>query len=372
MRVLHLVATGKRRGAEIFASDLIGALNRAGVTQRVAVIRGGTMDVSFDAPCAPLDGVRKADRSARMRPRSLWRLRRLVEAWRPDVVQVHGGEALKYGIPSLLGIRIPLVYRRIGLAPRWLDHGPRRAVYGWLMRRSARVVVVADELRRETERLFGVPTGRVHVIPNGVDVTRLGPTVARRDARLSLGMPVDRPVIASVGGLTWEKDPLAHLRIATRVFRRSDAIHVWAGDGPMRSALEREAQRQRLDGRLVLLGSRSDVGTVLAAADVFLFASRPDGMEGMPAALIEAGMAGLPAAGFAVAGVPEVVVNGKTGLLVRPGDEEALAAGVVELLEDETRRRSVGAAARERCLAEFEIEPIAERYLSLYDEVCGR
>jgi glycosyltransferase involved in cell wall biosynthesis len=92
-------------------------------------------------------------------------------------------------------------------------------------------------------------------------------------------------------------------------------------------------------------------------------------MEGMPAALIEAGMAGLPAAGFAVAGAPEVIEDGRTGLLASSGDEEGLAGRVLELLEDDGRRRAMGTAARERCLARFEIRPIAGRYLALYDEV---
>jgi L-malate glycosyltransferase len=136
--------------------------------------------------------------------------------------------------------------------------------------------------------------------------------------------------------------------------------------------LEHQATRSGLNGRFVLLGRRTDVGDLLAAADVLLFASRPDGMEGMPAALIEAGMAGLPAAGFAVAGAPEVIEDGRTGLLASPGDEEALAGRVTELLENDERRRALGTAARERCLAHFEIEPISRRYLSLYDEVAGR
>jgi glycosyltransferase involved in cell wall biosynthesis len=105
---------------------------------------------------------------------------------------------------------------------------------------------------------------------------------------------------------------------------------------------------------------------------VLLFASRADGMEGMPAALIEAGMAGLPAAGFAVAGAPEVIGDGLTGVLASSGDEEGLAGRVLELLEDDRCRRALGTAARDRCLERFEIGPISRRYLSVYDEVGRR
>ena len=83
----------------------------------------------------------------------------------------------------------------------------------------------------------------------------------------------------------------------------------------MRGQLEGEICQQGLRGRCLVLGERSDVGDLFAASDVFLFASRPDGMEGMPAAVIEAGMAGVPVAGYSIAGVPEVVEHGLTGLL---------------------------------------------------------
>lgn len=374
VRVLHVVATGTRRGAEVFASDLVRALACAGVSQRVAVLRGTCGEVGFDAPVTMVDETQDDAGASTLGAsrRRLLRLRHVAAAWRPDVVQAHGGEAMKHALSSLVGTRTPVVYRRIGLAPRWLHRGPRRAAYGWLMRRAARVVTVGDEVRRETQELFGVPASSIVAIPNGVDHERVEAVRGRDEMRGSLGIPPGRQVLVSVGGITWEKDPLGHLRVAARVLRRRDAAHVWVGDGPMRPALEHQAERAGLNGRFVLLGSRTDVGDLLAASDVLLFASRADGMEGMPAALIEAGMAGLPAAGFAVAGAPEVIEDGLTGLLASAGDEEGLAGRVLELLEDDVRRRALGTAARERCLARFEIGPISERYLYLYEEVGRR
>jgi L-malate glycosyltransferase len=371
---LHVVATGSRRGAEVFASDLVRALARAGVPQRVAVLRGDRAEVDFDAPVTMLDEAEQDAGATTLTAtrRRLLRLRHAAAEWSPDVVQAHGGEATKHALSSLVGTRTPVIYRRIGVAPPWLHHGPRRAAYAWLMRRAARVVTVGEQVRHETRELFGVPASSIVAIPNGVDRERVVAVHGRDEIRRSIGIPPGRQMLVSVGGITWEKNPLGHLRIAARVLNRRDAAHVWVGDGPMRQALEHQAARSGLNGRFVLLGRRTDVGDLLAAADVLLFASRPDGMEGMPAALIEAGMAGLPAAGFAVAGAPEVIEDGRTGLLATSGDEEALAGRVMELLEDEERRRAVGTAARERCLERFEIEPISRRYLSLYDEVAGR
>lgn len=368
MRVLHVVATGNRRGAEIFAADLVRALVGLGVEQRVAVLRGSSVQVPFDTPTILLEGRRWRVPGVKVDLSAIGKLRKLVSGWRADVVQTHGGEALKHAASALLGT--PLIYRRIGMAPHGLAYDLRhKALYSLLMRRAARIVAVAEEVRLETVDMLRVPSENVVTIPNGIDRRRMARKRTVDETRTSLGIPAGTRVVLSLGALSWEKDPLTHLRITTRVLREREIVHMWVGDGPMRGALRAAADRAELDGRLLLLGSRSDVPDLLAAADVVLFASRHDGMEGMPAAVIEAGMAGVPVAGFALGGVPEVVLDGQTGVLADPGNVESLALRVLELLDNDERRRAMGRAARERCLSRFEIGPIAQQYLSLYEEV---
>jgi glycosyltransferase involved in cell wall biosynthesis len=367
--VLHVVATGDRRGGEIFASDLVHALVGLGIEQRVAALRGSSVQVPFDAPTTLLERGSWRVPGIRVDVGAIRRLRILTSDWLPDLVQAHGGEALKHAVSALLGLDTPIIYRRIGLAPHGLAQGPRRAVYGSLMRRAARVVAVAEKVRRETVDMFHVPSANVVTIPNGVDGRRMGRTRSPKETRRSLGIPAGTPVVLSLGAISWEKDPRTHLRITARVLREREVVHLWVGDGPMREELRAEADRVGLDGRLQILGSRADVADCLAAADVLLFASRT---EGMPAAVIEAGMMGVPVAGFALAGVPEVVVDGETGMLAPPGDVEGLARQVSALLGDQQQRRGMGRAARERCLARFEISHVAPLYLSLYEEVVRR
>jgi len=371
MRILHVLATGTRRGAEVFASDLVGALPLPGVDHHVAVLRGSSVDVPFQAPTSLLAIGSPNVHMLRIDVAAARRIRRLASAWRPDVVQVHGGEALKHTVAALLGTTVPVVYRRVGLAPAWLTRGVRREAYAWLMRCATRVVAVAEVVGREAVETFHLPASKVLAIPNAVDSQRMVPARGRDETRRSLGLRSGVPVVISIGTLSWEKDPLAHVQISSRILREREVVHVWIGDGPMRRAALAAAERAGLGGRLLLLGSRADVADVLSAADVLLLASRVDGMEGMPAVVIEAGMAGLPVAAFAVAGVPEVVVDGETGILAQPGDTDALALRVVELLDDRERRVAMGRAARERCLARFEIRSIAKRFLSLYEEVAA-
>lgn len=367
MRVLHVVATGERRGAELFASDLVSALSNDGVEQRVAALRAvGLTAADYEAPTIALGPATWRLPGIRVDPGVALRLHRLVEEWPPEIVQAHGGEALKYAVAAAVDRRAKLIYRRVGGAPYWITRGVRKAAHRALMRRAARVVAVAEAIRIEAIETFGLHPRHVVTIPNAVDGRRLTPTLSREESRQALGIGPAAPVILSFGALTWEKDPLVHVEVARRVLRAvPDALHLVVGDGPMRSDVEKAIGRD-LDGRTVMLGRRSDVADVLVASDVLLFASRPDGMEGMPGIIIEAGMTGLPVVGYAVAGVPELVIDGVTGRLVFPGDRDGLATRLLELLRDDVRRREMGNAARQRCRKEFDIASVAPLYLELY------
>lgn len=359
MRILHVVASGQRRGAEIFTSELIGALNHFGPSQRVAVLHGAEpIAVRYQAPTAVLGSTDHAP----VDPRILMALRRIVGSWRPEVVQAHGGEALKYCVPATAGRRTLVVYRRWGSSAA---QGTRRLVYGWLMRRADRVVAVADVIRRETVELFGVAPRRIVTIPNARDAERLRPTKGRDEMRRSLGVLPEATVVLSVGALTWEKDPLAQVELVDRILREeAGTVHLMAGDGPLRPKVEAAIGRRGLGGRVLLLGVRDDVPELLAASDVLVLTSRS---EGLPGIAIEAGMVGLPVAAYAVGGVPEVVLDGTTGFLAPPGDLETLSKGILRFLRDSEARNAMGRAARDRCLSQFEIGAIAPRYFELYE-----
>jgi glycosyltransferase involved in cell wall biosynthesis len=355
----------------LFASDLIRALSDTALDQRVAVLRASQGPyVPYEAPSAELGSNGWVVPGLRLDLRILDGLGRVIRGWKPDVLQAHGGEALKHSVLARGRQGVPIVYRRIGEARRWITRGPRRAVYGSLMRRAARVITVADAIRRETIDIFRVPPRRVISIPRAIDVSRMEPSVGRESLRRTLGIPSSAPVLISLGALTWEKDPIAQIEAAARVLRaREDATYVVAGDGPLRPDLESAVKRLGLEKRVHLLGIRSDVADLIVASDVMLLASRH---EGMPGCLIEAGMVGLPVVAFAVAGVPEVVIDGTTGFLVPPGDVAGLANRTLEILGDPQKGRVMGSEARRWCRARFDMGVIAPRFLDLYGELADR
>ena len=375
MKVLHVLATLQRRGAETFATDLMRALWDLDVDQSAIVLRPSEWGVDTGAtPVLRLTSGRVRIPGLNADGSVVGRFARAIDALNPDVIQAHGGEALKYSVlASSLRVHhsmAPIVYRRIGTSPTWLYRGPRRWGYRTLMRRASKVITVADAVRSEVIGRFGLSADKVVTIPNAVDPGRLRPSRGRVAMREALELPATAPIILSIGALTWEKDPLTHIEVSRRVFAAvPDAMHLFLGDGQEKASIERRIKDLGLGERVRLLGSRSDVADVLAAVDVALFASRLDGMEGMPATLIEAGMAGVPVAAFSVAGVQEVLVDQQTGLLASSGDVDVLAQHIVRLMREPQLRSRLAAAAAMRCRERFSIHTVAPSYKALYKEV---
>jgi glycosyltransferase involved in cell wall biosynthesis len=370
MRVLHVLANNQRRGAEVFAADLIDALNGDSIDQRVALLRDGAPNpVEFEAPVTKLGGQIRVP-GLRVSPRTLVRLRKEISTFRPDLIQAHGGESFKHCVIAAAGA--PIVYRKIGAAPSQIKTGAARAANQWLISKAAVTVATAEAVRRETIDLFRVSPERIVTIPNAVDPQRL---VSKPDAgEIRRSLDIDSgPISITLGALTWEKEPLTHIQVAGQVLREIDEpTHLVVGDGPLRLKIEEAVAAHEFGKRIRVLGPRPDVADLLAVSDVLLFASRPDGMEGMPAQLIEAGVAEVPVVAYDVAGVSEIVEDGVTGYLVPYGDTADLAGRLSRVLRDERLRKEMGAAARRRCLANFDIKAVAPRYMHLYRDAVNR
>ena len=363
MKVLHVVATGQRRGGEIFASDLTRYLKTRGVDQRVLMLRASHLDVDFGVPtrAAAGDGSRFP-----VSPAALRALRTVLSGWRPDVIQAHGGEPLKHVVLSGAATDAPVVYRRIGgLSLPLKSSRVRRRLYAELMARARRVITVAEALRGETIAQFRLPEERVVTIPNGVDPRRLVASASRADVRGAMGVGPGDKLLLSVAALVQEKDPQAYVDTAAMIVERDpQVVYAVAGDGPMRERLERQVARQGWSARCRFLGRRSDVGDLMGASDALLFAGH--WLEGMPGVLIEAAMVGLPVVAFDVAGVSEVVRDGESGTLVPWGEVHGLAEATLRLFADPALATRLAANAR-RSASRFEIEQVGDRYLDLYE-----
>jgi glycosyltransferase involved in cell wall biosynthesis len=222
-----------------------------------------------------------------------------------------------------------------------------------------RYIAVSSDMARRLGSTPLFPEKKIRIIPNAVRAETFA--LARREAP---GSPGDgMPVVLTLARLDRQKGLPVLLEAASRV---PEARFLVAGEGPERPMLEAEIRRLELGGRVTLLGHRDDVPRLLADCDLFVL---PSLYEGLPVSVLEAMAAGRPVVATAIGGTDEAVVDGETGLLVAPGNAEALAKKIREVLADPVLARRLGDAGRQRVVREFSAESMVRQVTNLYEEL---
>lgn len=277
-----------------------------------------------------------------------------------DVVIAHGSSTLPAVSVATVGLSTPFVYRSIGDPAAWATTAARRGRIRVAARRAAGVVALWRGAAVFWHEVLGVRADRIRVIPNWVEARRF-PRVtseARASARVQLGLPAESPIALCLGALTPEKQ----VDLAVRaVGSMDDHILLVVGDGPERAALSSLASRWPT--RVRLTGPTDDPAVPLAASDVLVVPSKT---EGQPAVAIEAGLTGIPVVAARVGGLPDVVMDGRSGILVDHPSPEVLAKAIAEATAN---RDAMGAAGRQHCLNQFDVDRIGRIWLKLLQQL---
>lgn len=293
-------------------------------------------------------------------------LARWLRGSRCEVVHSHLDRANTLAIPAawLAGVRTILSTQHT----IWPVRRRRRLWLNRILARFAsRVVVVSAAMGEWLVAEEGIPASKILHVPNPVSVQDdlRTPTLARAQ----LDLPPRVPIISSVGALVPEKDPFLLLRAFARVRKALPrALLVVAGDGPLRASLESVSQRRFPAGSVRWLGHLADPSTVLRAADLFVLSSK---REGLPLVLLESAVQGAPRIATAVGGVRDTIRDGETGLLVAPGDCEALAGAMLELLRNPDRAREIALAARDEVSRKHDVRHSVDTILRLLRDDAG-
>ena len=286
------------------------------------------------------------------------RLRRVMRDFRADIVNTHSGRDTQLaGIAARsLGKRRPRIVRTRHLAL------PITSILTYRMLTDR--VVAVSRFVRDYLISAGIPSRLVVAVPTGIDLASYVPVVGGGTLRAELGLPAGTVLVGTVAILRVKKGHADLLRAAKLVLRRFPEVHfVIAGDGPQMQNLLRLIGELGLESRVHMLGLRRDVTNVLQSLDLFAL---PTHQEALGTAFVEAGAVGLPVVATNVDGVPEVVAQGETGVLVSPGDPAALAEAISGFLEDPVRRRQFGDNARRHVARDFSCEVMARRMEELY------
>jgi glycosyltransferase involved in cell wall biosynthesis len=292
----------------------------------------------------------------------------LLKAGRFDLVHTHSAKAGALGriAAERAGARA-IVHSFHGFPFHEFQPRPVRRALLEAERRLARItdyfLTDGTMVAAQAVRLRLAPPGRVRAIVSPVD-DGIPPVTAetRRRARAILGIPDDARVLGTAARLDRQKAPVDMVR-AVAALARPDVVLVWLGDGELRPDVERAVRRAGLQGRVVLAGERSDVPSLLPAFDVFVMSSL---YEGLPCAVLEAMVCGIPVVATAVNSVPEVVLSGRTGLLARPHDPGSLAGALAFMLDhpaDALRMaRTARDAVRGGCRPEVHARDLDDAY----------
>lgn len=284
-------------------------------------------------------------------------LRRYVRASRADVVNLHYG-GCRISLKDVLAVRMAGQRRCVVTVHHAIPIRTKRdRRVNRLAARLAHRIVVTTDVSKGLLQAAGVPEDKIEIIPCGVPIPTRFPS--RVEMRQSWGIPADAFAVASLARLMPHKGMADLIRAAAHVPDPEGKLRlVIGGDGPERPTLESLAE-SLLKERVLFVGRVKEASEVYAAADVFALASYE---EGFGLVFIEAALQGVPSIGTNVGGVSRAILDNETGLLVPPGNPEAMAAAITRLRDDPDLRRHLGEKARTRAYAEFSEKIMVDRY----------
>lgn len=376
LRVLQVVDGLWVGGTERSLVEMLPHFDGHGIEVRIACLRRRREGVEDQVPSDRLHHVPGASLPGQVRA-----LRRLIRRDRPVLVHSSLFRANLVTRLAAAGTGVPVLNSLVNDS-----YGPERFADPRLSAWRLRIVqgldvltgrLLADHFHAVSRSVaeaashhLAIPEERITIVHRGRDPDRLGEPSEerRREARAALELDERVEVVVTVGREDYQKAQDVLLDACARLTPRRPRLHVLLAGrkGSLTAGIEERLARLPHRERVLRLGHREDVPVLLAAADLFVFPSR---FEGLPGAVLEALALGLPVVASDIPSVAEVVPSADHGLLVPPDDPAALAAAVEELLDDRRRAAAMGARNRRAFLERYTLERSVESMVDLYRHV---
>jgi glycosyltransferase involved in cell wall biosynthesis len=377
-KVLHIIESLGRGGAEKLLLCLLPQLRSLGVEAEVAVL-GREVDLEDELREAGVTvhvlGLKSLRRGFAAIP---W-LIELIQREKYDLLHTHLPFANLYGriASRLSGIPATTSYHNTDYEPEALVDNPDLARWKQQLHqgldfltasRSPKVVAVSQFVAASVARRLRFHPTQVTVIYNGILSSAFGvrTSAVRRKCRQVLSLPLEARIVVQVGRFSPQKGHLHTVRAAANLRDKEDLIWLMVGDGPNRALVESRIRADGLEHAVNLVGSQKDVKTFLLASDIFVF---PSLHEGLGIAALEAMAVGLPVVAYRTGPLPEVVEHRKTGLLVDEADDQALSEAIHFLLAHDQEARKMGEEGRSRVRNHFSVEDTASRHADFYRDL---
>ena len=365
MNILHLISSGGMYGAEVMLLNLASAQKRFGCNPFIGVFENTHVPHLELAKAASARGlaVEVIPCRGRLDLKTMHTIRRSIRA--NDVCLVHG-HGYKSDLYGFLGAK-PLGVPFVATCHLWTGASLTIRLYEYLdsliLRRAQRVMAVSDAIA-DCLHKARVQRDKISVIYNGTDPPTTHDCQPTLRQELAVG---DRVIVGTVGRLETQKGLEYFIMAAKEVLSEfPEALFVVAGEGSLRSKLERMISDLGLVSNVLLLGRRTDMAGVYASLDLFVLASID---EGMPMTILEALAARRPVVATKVGAVEKLIIPERTGVLIEPGDVPGLREAMLRCLKDPPFARDLGKNGEEYIRTSFSSDVMARSYVDVYRQV---
>jgi len=293
---------------------------------------------------------------------TFWNLFWLLKKNRYKIIHIFGLRANIIGriIAKFTGCKIIISSQRsIDTWRRWWHILLDKITSRWVTLYISNSYAAAIRLNRVEK----IPAKKIIVIHNGIDVKRFR-SVKKGAVRSELNIPRKIPVISCVANFRIAKGHELLIEAIRKLRDKKVKFYLWlVGEGELKGKIKSKVKNLDLSDCVTFLGQRTDIPQILADSDIFALASL---WEGMPGAIMEAMASKLPVVATAVGGIPELVIDGKTGFLVPPKDPEAMATAIIKLINDERLRKKMGRAGYWRIIKHFRLDDKVKQQEQIY------
>lgn len=360
--VVHLVEELTIGGLEKILTAIVLNLNKKKYNVSVWCLREG----GFFADKLVKEGidVKVLHISTSRNPLSIYKLYRLLKSHKFDIIHTHAYSAGTIGRISAFLAGVPVI----------ISHN--HSVYGyyhkyyhfveWLLSLiTDSVICISEVVNRFANEAQRINFRKLITIHNGIDDVCAVTEKRCFDLRKELGIPIHHSVIGTIAHLEEHKGLEYLLEAASLLLAlRRDISFLIVGEGALKRTLKKLCINLKIEKNVIFAGERSDIPEILFSIDIFVL---PSLREGLPLTILEAMACGKPVIATNVGGVSEVVKNGVSGILVPPGDPEAIHGAMIELLGDTEKMNKIGSEGKRICNENFNSRIMVEKIEDLYD-----
>jgi glycosyltransferase involved in cell wall biosynthesis len=300
----------------------------------------------------------------RFSPGIVLELHRLMKIKQIHVVRTHRYRSNLYGRLAAFSSGVPVIIASVHENYRTDKRPNRRIMNRILSKITDKIVAVSEDVKEDIIRYDRIDPSKLQVIPNGIDVERFNPEKNTSNIRKEFPLEEDDIVIGFIGrivpakGLEYLLNALPYLK---EEFKSIKLLII--GEGSLVEKLKEKAKKNNIFDNILFTGVRRDIPEILASIDIFVM---PSTAEGLPNSLLEAMAMGKPVVATEVGGIPELIKNGRSGLLVPPKNPEALATAIRDLISNDQLAAKMGQAARNFVMNNHSIVKIAQKWQTLY------